>query len=164
MTGPAVAGADVRLRDVTEADLPTFFEQQLDPEAVRMAAFPSRGRDAFDAHWERVLADDSVIVKTILFDGNVAGNISSWKEPGERLVGYWLGREYWGRGIATRALAQFLAVVGERPMTARVAKHNVASFRVLEKCGFVVAGERRDPADGVEELVMRIGEVRGSQP
>lgn len=160
MTSPVVAGGDVRLRDVTEADLPVFFEQQLDPDAVRMAAFPSRDRVAFDAHWERVMADDGVVKKTILFDGNVAGNIASWEDSGEWLVGYWIGKEYWGRGIATRAFARFLAVVGERPITARVAKHNVASIRVLEKCGFVVAGERRDPADGVEEYVMRIGEGR----
>jgi len=48
----------VRLfRDVIETDLPVFFEHQRDPEATAMADFPARDREAFDAHWERVLGD-----------------------------------------------------------------------------------------------------------
>jgi len=46
---------DVLLRDVQDSDLPVFFEQQLDPQATRMAAFPSRSRDAFMAHWKKSL-------------------------------------------------------------------------------------------------------------
>jgi RimJ/RimL family protein N-acetyltransferase len=154
MTAQAVVKGTVRLRDVTEADLPIFFEQQLDPDAVRMAAFPSRDRDAFDAHWARILADDTVIKKTILLAGHVAGNVVSWEQPGERLVGYWIGKEYWGKGVATRALSEFLDYVKARPLFARVAKHNVASIRVLEKCGFMISGEER--AGDVEELIMRL--------
>jgi RimJ/RimL family protein N-acetyltransferase len=154
MTAQAVVKGTVRLRDVTEADLPIFFEQQLDPDAVRMAAFPSRDRDAFDAHWARILADDTVIKKTILLAGHVAGNVVSWEQPGERLVGYWIGKEYWGKGVATRALSEFLDYVKARPLYARVAKHNVASIRVLEKCGFMISGEER--AGDVEELIMRL--------
>jgi len=37
------------------------------------------------------MADDSNILKTILFDGQVAGNIVSWEQSGEREVGYWIG-------------------------------------------------------------------------
>ncbi len=151
----------VVLRDVEEADLPTLFEQQLDPEATRMAAFPSRDRDAFMAHWARILRDPSLIAKAILFEGRVAGNIGSFERSGERLVGYWIGREYWGRGIATRALSEFLGHDKARPLHARVAKHNVGSIRVLEKCGFTVCGEDRVPSedggDGVEEWVYRLG-------
>jgi RimJ/RimL family protein N-acetyltransferase len=154
MTAQAVVKGTVRLRDVTEADLPIFFEQQLDPDAVRMAAFPSRDRDAFDAHWARILADDTVIKKTILLAGHVAGNVVSWEQPGERLVGYWIGKEYWGKGVATRALSEFLGYVKTRPLYARVAKRNVASIRVLEKCGFTISGE--DRAGDVEELIMRL--------
>jgi RimJ/RimL family protein N-acetyltransferase len=144
----------VRLRDVTEADLPVLFEQQLDPEAVRMANFPSRDRDAFFTHWHRILADETVGKKTILLDGTVAGNVVTWQTPGERLVGYWIGKEFWGRGVATRALREFLHLETARPLLARVAKHNLGSIRVLEKCGFTVAGE--DVADGVKELVMKL--------
>lgn len=133
----------VALREVTDADLPIFFEQQLDPEANHMAAFSARDpsdRDAFMAHWRKILADDSIIKRTILFEGHVAGNIVSFEHEGKREVGYWVGREHWGKGIATRALTAFLGVVAERPLYAAAASDNVASIRVLEKCGFTITG------------------------
>ncbi len=133
--------SDVRLRGVIPADLPILFAQQLDPAATDMAAFPARDEQAFMAHWERILADDSVVNQAIVVDGQVAGHIGSWEQDGEREVGYWLGREYWGKGIATRALGKFLTQVQMRPLYAHVARHNVASRRVLEKCGFAVVGE-----------------------
>jgi RimJ/RimL family protein N-acetyltransferase len=132
---------DVQLRDVIESDIPIFFEQQLDPEATQMAAFPSRGKDAFTAHWNKIMADDSVFIKTILFNGEVAGNIVCFEQLGEREVGYWLGKKYWGNGIATKALEEFLKYIETRPLYAHVAKHNIASQRVLEKCGFTISGE-----------------------
>lgn len=134
---------NIQLRDVVEADLPVFFEHQLDPEAARMASFPSRNWEAFLAHWSKTMADDSVVLKTILFDRNVAGNMVCFDQLGEREVGYWLGREYWGKGIATRALRQFLEQIQTRPLYAHVAKQNIASRRVLEKCGFSISGEDR---------------------
>ena len=150
----------VRLRDVLEADLPILFEHQQDPEASRMAAFPSRDREAFQAHWRtKILGDATVAKKTILFDGRVAGNIVSFEREGKKLVGYWIGREFWGQGVATSALAQFLETEPGRPLYANVAKHNVGSIRVLEKCGFrISAGEPPGPGDdGVEEIVMELG-------
>ena len=90
------------LRDVIESDLPVFFEHQRDPEAIAMADFPARDREAFDAHWERVLGDETLTAKTIVFEGQVAGNIGSWEQDGRRLVGYWLGKEFWGKGSPRR--------------------------------------------------------------
>jgi len=136
--------SNVELRAVIESDLPVFLIQQQDPQATAMAAFPARDRDAHFAHWASILADQTNILRTIVVDGEVAGNIVSWDQAGKREVGYWLGREFWGRGIATRALSLFLEQVAARPLYAYVAKHNLASRRVLEKCGFVVIG-----ADGV---------------
>lgn len=135
------ASNDVQLRDVIQSDLPIFFEQQLDPEATQMAAFPSRGKDAFTAHWNKIMADDSGLIKTILFHGDVAGHIVCFEQLGAREVGYWLGKKYWGKGIATKALKEFLKQIETRPLFAHVAKHNVASRRVLEKCGFTISGE-----------------------
>ena len=133
---------EVRLRNVEPGDLPIFYEQQLDPDATRMAAFPARDRASFDAHWEKnILGNPDAIAQTILVDGEVAGNVGSWAQEGTRLVGYWIGKEYWGKGIASQALTQFLDVVETRPLYAHVAKHNIASRRVLEKCGFKVAAE-----------------------
>ncbi len=128
---------EVRLRDVEPDDLPIFYEQQLDPDATRMAAFPARDRASFDAHWAaNILGNPATSKQTILLDGQVAGNIGSWSQDGVRLVGYWIGKTYWGRGVATRALAAFLRLETERPLRAHVVKHNVGSIRVLEKCGF----------------------------
>ena len=130
----------VSLRDVAEADLHVFFEHQLDPEAIQMAAFPARDHDAFFAHWNRILRDETGTVKTIVVDGEVAGNIVSWRHDGVLEIGYWLGREFWGRGVATCALAAFVAATEERPLSAAAVEGNVGSMRVLEKCGFVRAG------------------------
>lgn len=69
----------IRLRGVITSDLPIFFEQQLDPVAAQMAAFPARDREAFMAHWARIMADESNILKTILEDDRVTGNIVSWE-------------------------------------------------------------------------------------
>ena len=144
-------GVEIRLRDVTESDLPVFYEQQLDPEATAMAAFPARDRAPFMAHWAKIMADKSVILKTILFEGQVAGNIVCWEQDGEREVGYWVGKDFWGKGIATKALAEFLIQVKTRPLVAHVAKHNVASRRVLEKCGFTLTREE------IEEVILKLG-------
>ena len=146
---------EVRLRNVEPSDLPIFYEQQLDPDATRMAAFPARDRASFDAHWEtNILGNPGAITQTILFNGEVAGNIGSWPQNGVRLVGYWIGKEYWGKGVATRALAAFLRLVTDRPLHAHVAKHNVGSIRVLEKCGFIVDQRVEVAGDGVVELLL----------
>jgi RimJ/RimL family protein N-acetyltransferase len=92
------------LRDVLEADFPIFFEYQLDPEANHMAAFTSKDptdRDAYVAHWQRIMADATTINRTIVYDGQVVGSVSSYEDEGRPEVTYWIGRAYWGRGIAT---------------------------------------------------------------
>jgi len=150
---------DILLRSVTQADLPIFFEHQSDPEANKMAAFPSRDREAFDAHWAKIMPNESNILKTIEVDGQAAGYLGSWEMEGEREVGYWLGKEFWGKGIATEALKQFLDVVKTRPLFAHVAKHNIGSMRVLEKCGFAIIGEDKYVNIGkeeVEEFVLKL--------
>jgi len=148
---------EVRLRNIEPNDLPIFYEQQLDADATRMAAFPARNRAAFDAHWAtNILGNPAAINQTIVVDGQVAGNIGSWTQDGVRLVSYWIGKEHWGKGVATRALAAFLHLVTERPLRAHVAKHNVGSIRVLEKCGFSVEREESGGVAGedVTEFVL----------
>lgn len=119
-----------------------------------MAAFPARDLEAFTAHWARIRRDESVILRTVLVEGLVVGNVVSWLSDGERYVGYWVGKEHWGRGIASAALAVFVSAVTTRPLLARVAKHNIASTRVLEKCGFEITGEATD--GDVDELLLAL--------
>ena len=138
---------EIRLRDVEPDDLPIFYEQQRDPDATRMAAFPARDRAAFDAHWAtNVLGNPAAVKQTILVNGEVAGHIGSW-----------VGKEHWGKGVATRALGALLHLVTERPLHARVARHNVGSIRVLEKCGFGLEREEsieEAGEDGAELLLV----------
>ena len=151
--------AAVQLREVQDDDLPILYSHQLDPIANQMAAFPAREEAAFMAHWDKIRANPSNMIRTILFDGQVVGSISSFVMEGQREVGYWIGREHWGKGIATQALAAFLQVDTTRPLHAHAAKHNLGSIRVLEKCGFKAVGEDSyaNPAgEVVEEVVLKI--------
>lgn len=131
----------IQLRNVVESDLPILFEHQADPVANQMAAFPARDWDAFMAHWTKILKIESNVMRTIVYDGQVAGTVMSFEMEGKREVGYWVGREYWGKGIATQALERFLGHELRRPLYGYVAKHNLGSRRVLEKCGFEFLGE-----------------------
>lgn len=147
------------LRDVVETDLPIFYEQQLDPESTRMAAFPPRKEwSVFLTHWRtKILGDAACCKQTIVWNERVAGYVGSWTQGERRLVAYWIGREYWGQGIATAALTEFLGHDRARPLHAFVAVHNVGSMRVLEKCGFVrMDGDTTTP-EGVGEYLYRIG-------
>lgn len=147
----------VRLREVREDDLPTFFEHQTDPEANRMANFGARDHDAFMAHWAKILRDDAGVVRSVESEGLLAGNVVSWVHDGERDVGYWIGRDHWGKGIATSALMAFLGVVAERPLFAHVAMRNIGSIRVLEKCGFANLGPVTVEGEEEPELLFRLG-------
>jgi RimJ/RimL family protein N-acetyltransferase len=153
------AHAIVTLRDVTQADLPVFFEFERDPVANEMAAFPARDREAFMEHWtSNILGNDDGLSRTILLDGAVVGNILSWADPEGRLVGYWIGRQHWGKGVASRALALFLTEVDTRPLLAHVAVHNRGSIRVLEKCRFMVVGQQTIEESGgrIDEVILRL--------
>lgn len=158
MTGPRV-----QLRDLRDADLDVLFAQQQDHEANHMAAFVNRDpsdRAAFDAHWAKIRADETVTIQAIDCDGELAGSVLSFEMLGDLEVSYWLGREFWGRGVATAALAAFLAYQTRRPLHARVAVDNHGSVRVLEKCGFQVVGKETGFAkyrgQDVEEFVMKL--------
>jgi RimJ/RimL family protein N-acetyltransferase len=154
------------LREVRDEDLAVLFEQWADPVAVHMAAFTApdhMDRDAFERRWSRLRADETVITRAIVVDEcEVAGTIGSWGDPDEREVTYWIGRPYWGKGIATCALTAFLTVDPARPLHARVAFDNLASRRVLEKCGFCLLATERSFAEArsaeIEELVLRLEE------
>lgn len=148
----------VTLREVIPSDLPLFFRHQQDPEACAMVVSTPRDEAAFFSHWEKTAADPQVRRRTIVVDGRVAGYVGSFERQGRREVCYWLGREHWGKGAATIALELFLKSEA-RPLWARVAKSHAASRRVLEKCGFALAGEDVDahaPGGPVEEFLLEL--------
>ena len=159
---------DLLLREVVSDDLPIFFEQQLDQEANTMAAFTAKdptNQEAFMAHWHKILAGDANIIKTILFNQQVAGSVSSYEDEGKPEVTYWLGKEYWGKGIATWALKEFLRYHNQtRPIYARVAKDNLGSQRVLEKCGFTIIDESKGFANArgqeIEEFLLELEAIQ----
>lgn len=151
------------LRELRDEDVPLLFGQWADPVAAHMAAFTAPAhmdREAFERRVARLRADETILHLVVVADDEVAGTIGSWGEPGEREVTYWIGRSFWGRGIATAALTEFLTVDRSRPLHARVASDNAASRRVLEKCGFLVIGADRGFAEArsaeIEELVLRL--------
>ncbi|MEU5718186.1 GNAT family N-acetyltransferase [Streptomyces sp. NPDC020403] len=153
----------VTLREVRDGDLPLFFAFMSDPEATRVAAFTSADpsdRAMFDAHWQRIRASDTVVMRTVLADGVVVGNTGVYGPPAEREVTYWIDRAHWGRGLATAALRALLDAVPERPLHARAAADNTGSVRVLEKCGFVLSGRDRGYAEArgeeTDEVLLRL--------
>jgi RimJ/RimL family protein N-acetyltransferase len=127
---------NVQLRPVLSTDLRAFFDHQSDPVAVAMAAVKSQNNKQFFARWNRLICSTEIYLRTIDVKDQVAGSICCFPSQGQSCVGYFLGREYWGQGVATEALRLLLSAVQVRPLQAYVAEHNLASARVLEKNGF----------------------------
>jgi RimJ/RimL family protein N-acetyltransferase len=154
----------VRLRAPIHSDIAIFFEHHREPEGIQMAAFGSKepyDRETFEARWARSRSDETIVMRVIEDDAIVVGYVASFLRDGVREVAYWLGRAHWGRGLASAALAEFLEdVETRRPLAARAASDNVASRRVLDKCGFVVFATERAFANArgeeIEEVVMRL--------
>lgn len=132
----------ILLRPTIESDLPILFQQQLDPEAVAMSAYPAKDRGEFMRHWEGILKNKNVIARTIVYKEKIAGHVLCWKEGKyEQRIGYWIGKEFWRRGIASASVNELLTLVKIRPLYAEVANHNIGSRRVLEKNGFALLNE-----------------------
>jgi RimJ/RimL family protein N-acetyltransferase len=147
------------LRSVEEDDLELFFELQQDPVAIWMAAFTSAdlaNRTAFDSRWQRILADDSIVVKTVVVDGVPVGNVLKYLADGQREVAFWIARQHWGHGYATEALRLLLSEILERPVLAHAAEDNAGSIAVLVRNGFRITGHRSALAAGRGEVVKEV--------
>ena len=159
----------ITIREVESSDLETFYEHQLDAEAIRMAAFvceDPKDKVAFDAHWNKILNSSQITQRTIVAEGQVAGHIACYPHGENMEVTYWLGREFWGRGLATQALNRMLHLVVDRPIFARAATDNIGSIRVLQKCGFKIIGNDKGFANGrgeeTEEYILRLDRDQAS--
>jgi RimJ/RimL family protein N-acetyltransferase len=154
---------EIRLRDVEDGDLDILFAQQRDPAGVWMAGFVASDPNDYHEYmrmWSMIRSFESTVMRIILYNGHVAGDIvlhETAQKPGEPVqseIGYWLGREFWGKGIATRGLQLFLAETRTRPLYARVLTDNLGSLRVLQKCGFRITGQQQEFANGRNADVM----------
>jgi RimJ/RimL family protein N-acetyltransferase len=131
--------AGVRLRRIADADLGVLYEHQRDPVAVAMAGSPTRDRRAFEVHWRGILSDPGKVVRIVDVENQNAGYVVGFRQDTQWVIGYWIGRAWWGRGLAAEAVSLFLREVPYRPVFAYVAPHNLRSMRVLEKVGFQLA-------------------------
>ena len=145
------------------ADLPVLFMQQLDAEANYMVAFTAKDptdEDEFFDRWNEILVDPTLTARSIVYGDQLIGHIESFDQFGKPSVGYWLDKDFWGRGLATAALESFLQIVATRPLYARVAKDNIGSIRVLQKNGFTIDSEDKGFAHArgkqVEEYIMKL--------
>ena len=157
-----VAG-EVSLRPLREDDLPTMFEIQLDETAQQLAAFTdktARDLDAYLQKFRRILANDAIVKKVVEVDGEVVGSVASFPIEGDTEVTYWIRKDWWGRGVATAALAALLDEVTVRPVYGRIAEDNIGSARVLEHNGFVRVGSEEAFAEArqatITELVFKL--------
>ena len=133
----------VKLRQTENADLAFFFQFQLDKEAIYLAAFTPKNptnKAAYLEKYTKHLNDPTINMQTILVDETIAGSIAKFMMEGDTEITYWLDRKFWGKGIATTALKNFLTIEITRPMFGRVAFDNIGSQKVLEKCGFIKIG------------------------
>ena len=127
----------LQLRDVQPADLERLFQFQDDPEANAMADFPARDRNAFFDHWHKnILRNDDIAAKAIIVNNEVVGSLVLWSSDNQWLLGYWVGREYWGKGYASNGLRLFLSEHTQRPIHAEVTENNIGSITVLKNNGF----------------------------
>ncbi|WLR47262.1 GNAT family N-acetyltransferase [Halobacillus litoralis] len=147
---------DISLREMHWNDLDFFFEFQKDREANHMAAFTAKDpydRESYIKHWSKILREDRIIKRTITINHDVVGSVICFTQFGEWEVTYWIDKKYWGKGIASRALSEFLQTVSIRPLIGRTAKDNIASRNVLEKNGFQMTGEDKGFANARREEV-----------
>lgn len=153
----------VELRKTRSSDLDILFDYQADDEAGYMAAFVRnswKDKAAYIEKWEKFLVDDSINSWTILNNGTIAGSVGTWIMDGEIQITYGIGREFWGQGLATKALELFLKDMHTRPLYGSAASDNIRSIKILERAGFKRTGTERAFAlarnEEIEEVLFRL--------
>ncbi|MBL0869054.1 MAG: GNAT family N-acetyltransferase [Phycisphaerales bacterium] len=127
----------IQFRPVVRGDLRTLYVMQQDEAGNQLAGTKTRSWEAFAARWEAVLIDPRVTARAIVVGAEILGAINVIPDESCLWLGYWIDRQYWGRGVASAAVRLMLREVTPRPIFARVATHNPASLRVLKRNGFV---------------------------
>ena len=156
---------DVLLREVEESDLDVLFEQEVDPEANRMAAFTWR---TLPTARRSMRAGAGCATARAASSGRSSRTARSWAASfAGATPGFPAPRSHTGsaastgaRGSQPTALELFLELARERPIFGRCAADNVGSLRVLEKNGFVLEAEERGFANArgteIDEVLLRL--------
>jgi len=146
----------VVLRAIRSEDMDTLFGQLVDSVANEMAVFGSKdplNKPAFLERWQRILSSDEFFCRAIVFNGQFVGHVAHFEQLGNPSISYRLGREFWGRGITTRAVNQFLSLIEMRPLFARAALSNLGSIKVLENNGFKRIATENSYSEAIENMV-----------
>lgn len=153
----------IQLRPTTISDLDTLFQFQLDKEGGFLAAFMPKDytdKNAYIEKYTQLLANPTVNNQTIILNNTIVGSIAKFVMEGDTEITYWIDRKFWGKGIATDALKEFLTIEIIRPIYGRVAFDNFGSQKVLEKCGFIKVGSDKGFASArkmeIEEFIYKL--------
>lgn len=106
-----ITGHQISLRPTTVKDLEIFFQFQLDKEAIQLAAFaPKNPTDkiAYITKYTKHLEDPTIRSGTIMVGKQIVGSIAKFVVEDDAEITYWIDRKFWGRGIASAALKEFL--------------------------------------------------------
>jgi RimJ/RimL family protein N-acetyltransferase len=132
---------DIALVEFQDSDLEPLFNFQDDEEAQKLAG-GGRTYDTLEdfTAFMQDARDKGAEFQTILQEGEPVGYIAAFDRFEKREISYWIGREFWGKGIGTKAVAIWLERfdVPSAGLYARVMDDHPASARVLEKNGFTV--------------------------
>ena len=153
----------IKFRKTEVDDLELLFKFQLDKEAINLAAFTPKDptdKSAYLSKYTKLLSDPTVNNQTIIIDNIIVGSIAKFEIDGQAEVTYWIDKNFWGKGIATKALEYLLTIESTRPIFGRVAFDNYGSQKVLEKCGFLKIGKDKGFANArqteIEEFIYKL--------
>ena len=153
----------ITLTKTIEEDLHSLFQFQIDEEAIFMAAFTPKDpndKSAYIEKYTKLINDPTINMRTIRINGEIIGSISKFVMEGDAEITYWIDRKFWGQGIGTTALTDFLSIEPTRPIYGRVAFDNYASQKVMEKCGLVRIGKDKGFANArqseIEEFIYKL--------
>ena len=156
---------NIKLRPTEISDLDNLFQFQLDKEGGYLAAFMPKDptdKSAYINKHTKLLNDPTINNQTIIFDNTVVGSIAKFIMEGDTEITYWIDRNFWGQGIATSALNDFLKIELTRPIYGRVAFDNLGSQKVLTKCGFIKIGTDKGFANArqteIEEFIYKLSD------
>lgn len=160
-----IEGRHIKLTETKKDDLEVLFEFQLDKEANYLAAFTAKDvtdKTAFVEKYSRFLTDPTIHMRTIVINDEIVGSLAKFIMEDEAEITYWIAKDFWGKGIATTALKDFLKIEKARPIYGRAAFDNYGSQKVLERSGFVKIGSDKGYAHArqaeIEEFIYKLSD------